>query len=99
MQYIITAYDYVDEEAINRRLAAREQHLAGIRALIKNGNFISGGAILDGSGKMIGSSVHVEFTTRSALDYWLMKDPYVTNKVWESIEVTQALLVPVEQYQ
>ncbi|MBD1584934.1 YciI family protein [Pseudoalteromonas sp. S16_S37] len=48
---------------------------------------------------MIGSSVHVEFDTREELDMWLSEDPYVTNNVWENIDIKEARLVPVEQYQ
>ncbi|NOU50299.1 hypothetical protein HG263_07055 [Pseudoalteromonas sp. JBTF-M23] len=98
MQYIITAYDYTDEDAIRRRLAVREQHFDRITALIQTGNFLSGGAMLDETGKMIGSSVHVEFSTREELDNWLNNDPYVTNNVWENIDIKEARLVPVEQY-
>ncbi|BBN83318.1 hypothetical protein PA25_33030 [Pseudoalteromonas sp. A25] len=98
MQYIITAHDYKDDEAINRRLAVRDAHFVGIKTLIEKGHFLSGGAMLDETGKMIGSSVHVEFSTRQELDNWLSDDPYVVNKVWESIDIKEARLVPVEQY-
>ena len=47
MQYAVTAYDYTDAQAIDRRLAVREQHFVGIKKMIENGSFLSGGAILD----------------------------------------------------
>ncbi len=87
MQYVVTAYDYTDASALDRRLAMRDKHLAGLAALRETGNFISGGAIVDDSGKMIGSSAHVEFVDQDALNQWLDNDPYVTGNVWEHIEV------------
>ncbi|WP_105170015.1 YciI family protein [Pseudoalteromonas sp. T1lg23B] len=98
MQFIITAYDHTDSDALNRRLACREAHLEGIKRMIKQGIFLSGGAMLDDQGKMIGSSVHVEFPNREALDSWLTQDPYVSEKVWDRIEICEARLVPVEQF-
>jgi len=87
MQFMITAYDGNDEEAMNRRMAVREDHLSGIRLLIEGGNFIAGGAILDEADQMIGSTLYVEFTNRQAMDNWLSNDPYVIAGVWKDISV------------
>jgi hypothetical protein len=35
MQFIITAYDGVDENAINRRLAVRENHIKLLETLVE----------------------------------------------------------------
>jgi uncharacterized protein YciI len=96
MQFVVTALDYTDADALNRRMAHREQHLAGVRELISRGQFLSGGAILDDAGKMIGSTLHVEFPERAALDAQLRQDPYVSGRVWEKIEVHQVRLVPLK---
>ena len=96
MQFVVTAFDYTDADALNRRMTHREQHLAGVRNLIAEGHFLSGGAILDDSGKMIGSTLHLEFPARADLDALLRSDPYVTGKVWEKIDVRQAKLVPLK---
>ncbi len=96
MQFVVTALDYTDADALNRRMANREQHLAGVRKLIAAGHFISGGAMLDEAGKMIGSTLHVEFAARADLDAQLQQDPYVAGKVWEKIEVRQVKLVPLK---
>jgi uncharacterized protein len=96
MQFVVTALDYTDAEALNRRMANREQHLASVRKLIAAGHFLSGGAILDANGKMIGSTLHVEFPTRADLDAQLRSDPYVSGRVWEKIEVSQVKLVPLK---
>jgi uncharacterized protein YciI len=96
MQFVVTALDYTDADALNRRMANREQHLAGVKKLFAEGRFLSGGAILDDAGKMIGSTLHCEFPTRAELDAQLAQDPYVSGKVWEKIDVRQVKLVPLK---
>jgi uncharacterized protein YciI len=86
-QFLITAYDYTDDKAIERRLAARPAHVELIEKLHSEGKLLMGAAILDDSGKMIGSSLVGEFSDRNELDSWLDVEPYVTNRVWEKIEV------------
>ncbi|MCJ8298075.1 MAG: YciI family protein [Pseudomonadales bacterium] len=95
MQYVITAHDYQDPQAIDRRMAVRDEHFVGIKKMIENGTFLSGGAILDDSGKMIGSTVHVQFSTRAELDDWIANDPYTLGKVWETVAVVAVKLVPM----
>lgn len=96
MQFVVTAFDYTDADALDRRMAQREAHLAGVRKLIMEGRFLSGGAILDDDGRMIGSTLHLDFPDRAALDAQLQSDPYVAGKVWEKIEVRQVRLVPLK---
>ncbi|MCJ8318806.1 MAG: YciI family protein [Colwellia sp.] len=98
MQFIVTAYDYKDEEAIGRRLANRKAHLAGIEILVKQGTFLSGGAILNNEGKMIGSSAHVEFSNRAEVEAWINQDPYSTGKVWREVSISEGLLFPVSKF-
>jgi uncharacterized protein len=95
MQFLVTAMDYKDDQAIDRRIEHRPAHLDGVKKMIAAGSFLSGGAILDGSGKMIGSTLHLEFENREALHRQLDNDPYVAGKVWENIEVQEAKLVPM----
>jgi uncharacterized protein YciI len=87
MQFLIIAHDGTDEGALERRMAAREAHLVGARAMKAGGSMILGGAILDDDGRMVGSSCIVEFPDRAAVDAWLAADPYVTGDVWRKIEV------------
>lgn len=87
MQFLVMAYDGKDADALNRRLAAREAHLGGAQALKKDGRLIAGGALLDAEGKMIGSTLYVEFDSRAELDAWLQNDPYVKGDVWRDITV------------
>ena len=68
MQFLIIAYDGTDEGALERRMAAREAHLVGARAMKADGSMIVGGAILDDDGRMVGSSCIVEFPDRAAVE-------------------------------
>lgn len=93
MEYLVIARDGTDPQAQARRLAAREAHLDGVKTMIAEGTFIEGGAILDGEGNMIGSTLYVAFDDRADLDHWLETDPYVTGDVWQEIEVQPIRLV------
>ena len=86
-QYLITAYDYRDENAFERRMAVRPDHLEGARFLKENNQFLIGGAMLGDDGKMIGSTMVVQFETRGELDAWLSREPYILRKVWETVDV------------
>lgn len=98
MHYVVTATDYTDSEALNRRIAHREAHLASLKIMTAEGSFLSGGAILDAEGKMVGSSAHVAFDSRAGLDNWLKHDPYVVGKVWDQIDIRELRLFPVDQF-
>ncbi|MDB5147974.1 MAG: hypothetical protein JWQ57_1994 [Mucilaginibacter sp.] len=86
-QYLVTAYDYTDGEAFHRRMAARPHHVDGAKALKASGNFVVGGAMLNEEGKMIGSTMIVQFETDEEMEAWKQNDPYITQKVWESVDV------------
>lgn len=86
-QFLVLAYDGTDREAPARRKAARPQHFEGIKSMVAKGEIVAGAAILDDAGNMIGSAVFTEFPSRSALDQWLEREPYVRERVWRKIEV------------
>jgi uncharacterized protein YciI len=86
-QYLVTAYDYTDAEAFDRRMAARPHHVDGAKALKASGNFVVGGAMLNEEGKMVGSTMIVQFETDEEMEAWKQNDPYITQKVWESVDV------------
>lgn len=87
MLYVVHAYDYTDEQALERRMSVRERHLEGAKILKAGGHFVMGGALLSPEGKMMGSMMVVDFDTESQMNEWLQNDPYVTGKVWEKIDV------------
>jgi len=94
MQFLVLGYDGTDEHALERRMAAREAHIAGCDELHKSGQMLYGAAILDDNGKMIGSAIVCDFEDRKELDAWLDKEAYVTGKVWEKVDVKPCKVGP-----
>ncbi len=86
-QFLVLAYDGTDAAVRARRAAARPAHFAGIPPMVAKGEIVSAGAILDDAGNMVGSVVFTEFASRADLDAWLRREPYVTEGVWQRIEV------------
>lgn len=86
-QYLITAYDYTDEGALKRRMDVRPHHLDGARELKANGNYVLGGAMLDDEGKMVGSIMILQFEDEEQLEAWKQSELYITQKVWESVDI------------
>ena len=95
MQFLVTAYDEIDEEAIERRLAVRDKHLALVEAMYKQGRDLYAVAIMDNDDKMIGSVLIVDFPSRTELDEWLKVEPYVLGNVWGKIEVKPCKVGPI----
>jgi uncharacterized protein len=87
MQFLLLAYDGTDQEAIDRRMKVRLEHLEKIEILKSKGEFQAGGAILDDTGKMIGSMIVYEFPDRIALEEMLKDEPYYTKGVWQKVEI------------
>ncbi len=93
MDFLIVAHDHTDAGALGRRLEVRQAHLENARCAKDKGQFIAGGAILDITGKMIGSTLYLRFASRKELETYLAADPYVTGKVWDKIEIKEIRLV------
>jgi len=87
-QFIIIAQDYKDSEALNRRLSARTAHLERMKEEKAKGVFIIGGAKLNEAGNMFGPMLIVNLSNKEAVEAWVAVDPYSTNKVWETVEIT-----------
>ena len=66
-------------------MAVRPHHLEGMKKLGKQ--IICAGGLLDDEGKMKGSALVMEFENRAALDEYLKNETYVTEGVWEKIEI------------
>jgi len=86
-QYLITAYDFTDTDAVNRRMVVRPLHLDAARQLRETGNFVLGGAMLNDESKMIGSVMVLQFETEEQLAAWKQDEPYITQKVWETVDI------------
>lgn len=93
MEFTIIALDANDENAMERRLAARDAHLALHQKLKKEGHMLYGGAILK-NGKMAGSNIICKFDSREEFDNWINNDPYVTEGVWKDITVYEYKSAP-----
>ena len=96
MQYLLVAYDGTDPEAYERRMRCRPEHFEKIAPLKKRGSFICGGAIVDESGRMIGSMIVYDVKSREELDSILKDEPYIINKVWEKIDIKPFKMAKIE---
>ncbi len=83
MQFLVKAYD--GEGMLEKRMEVRPRHLEGMKKL--GAQIICAGGLLDDEGKMKGSVLVMEFENRAALDEYLANEPYVTEGVWQKIEV------------
>ena len=90
MQYIVTGYDFTDDDAVQRRLNVRPHHLDFARATKASGNLIAAAAILNEDGNAIGSVMFMQFDTDEELEAWRNSEPYVTQGVWETVDVKPA---------
>jgi len=95
MQFMILAYDGTDENALARRMAAREAHLELGKEMHDAGKWLYATGILDDAGKMIGSMIVCDFASRSEMQKeWLSREPYIIGKVWEKIDIRSAQTAP-----
>ncbi len=94
MQFVLIGFDGEDEQALGRRMAVRDQHIALSDEAVKRGEQIMGAAILSDDGAMKGSVMIVDFPTREDLDQWLESEPYVTGGVWKDIQIYPCKIGP-----
>lgn len=94
MIYAVIAYDGSEPGTFERRMQIRSQHMEVGQKMMDNGSFLFGGAMIDGSGRLNGGVLFVDFEDRSELDEWLRTEPYVVNKVWDRVEVHQFMIPP-----
>ncbi len=93
MQYLVIAYD--NENVLEKRLAAREDHLSGAKDLMAKGKIINAGALIE-EDKMVGSTLYVDFDNDDEINEWLENEPYVVNGVWnmEEFQIVPVKLLP-----
>ena len=96
MQFLLTAYDGTDDQALERRMKVRSEHLEKVDKMTKEGELLCGGAILGDDGKMIGSMIVYEFPDRQALDERLKDEPYINGGVWKEIKISPFRLAKFE---
>ena len=83
MQFIITAYD--GEGMLEKRMRVRPRHLENMAKV--RGRVLCAGGLLDGDGRMKGSVLIMDFDDKSLLDEYLRSEPYITEGVWEKVDV------------
>ncbi|MDD9901521.1 MAG: YciI family protein [Alphaproteobacteria bacterium] len=94
MQFVVIGRDGTDAEAMDRRLKARDAHLALGDKMFAEGSLLFGVALLNDDGKMCGSVMIADFPSRTELDAWLAVEPYVTGEVWKDIEISECRVGP-----
>ena len=94
MLFILMAKDGADEEALNRRMAARAAHLTHGEMAAKTGEQIIAASLLDQDENMRGSLLIVDFENIEALNAWLDTEAYITGDVWQDIDIIPCKLAP-----
>jgi uncharacterized protein YciI len=94
MQYLVIGRDGTDEGAEQRRMAVRSAHIALGDELVASGRMLYGVTLLDAAGQMTGSALVVDFPSRSELDRWLAREPYMTGAVWREIDIQPCAVGP-----
>ena len=87
MQFLVIGKDGIDKNAMERRLEARQAHLALGDKMEQEGSRWYGCAIQDDKGSLIGSMAVMDFPSEKDLQEWLKNEPYITGKVWKKVEV------------
>ncbi|MCP1199582.1 YciI family protein [Notoacmeibacter sp. MSK16QG-6] len=72
---------------LERRMAARADHMAGLKTEKAADRIVDGGAILNDKGEMVGSVVLCQFDSRADLDAYLEREVYAREGVWGDIEI------------
>ncbi len=91
MLYAIWAQDV--EQSLEKRLAARPDHVARLKVLVDEGRLVLAGPMpaVDspdpGEAGMTGSLIVAEFTTLEAAQSWAQDDPYIAAGVYEQVSV------------
>jgi len=93
MQFLLVAYDADDDDALNRRMAAREAHLALVEENKASGHAKYGAALVE-NGKMVGSMMVLEYANKKELDAWLEVEPYILQNVWVGISISECKIAP-----
>ena len=81
--FVLTCID--KPNSLDRRMAAREAHLAWVRGRI--GEMKLGGPFLDEAGDMAGSLMILEEPDLAAARAFNAEDPYTKAGLWQSVDV------------
>jgi uncharacterized protein len=81
MLFVIIGHDGPNGAAL--RPTVRPAHLENLRPLVESGRVVVGGPFTDGSGSLIVA----DFESESAAKAFAQSDPYVTQGVFERVEI------------
>lgn len=95
MNFIVTGYDYMDDQALERRMTAREAHMANIEKMHAKGQILMAAAHLNEEGNMCGSTMILEMDSQEAVEAYLKDEAYVVGKVWEDVLITPCKIPPL----
>lgn len=91
MHFVVIAYDGTDEKALERRMAARPEHLKQAEKRHRNGQWLYAVGIQNDKGDLVGSVIICKFASREEMQReWLDHEPYVLGRVWERIAIHPA---------
>lgn len=95
MQFMVIAYDGTDPDALARRMAVRETHLQSGKELYAAGKWLYAAGILNEAGTLIGSMIVCDFPSQEELQrQWLEREPYLTGRVWQTVDVRRVQAAP-----
>lgn len=94
MSFLIIGRDGTDENALERRMSARDAHMEYMKENIQKGAMIIGAALLDDDQKMIGSVIMTDHKTKEELKAWLDAEPYVLQNVWQDLHIQECKVAP-----
>jgi len=95
MNFIVNGYDFTDEKALERRMQARDAHMANIQIMREKGRILFAVAKLNENGDMCGSTMILEMASREEVDSYLSMEPYIEKKVWDKVEVIPCAVPPL----
>jgi len=98
MHFVIIGKDGTDEKALERRMAARDSHMAYSEMAAKTGEQVIAAAVMDQEGKMAGSVMIVEFDDIEGVKSWLDKEAYVTGNVWQDVQIIPCKIAPAFEH-
>lgn len=92
MNFVVIGRDHTDADALNRRMAVREAHLAGMEPLKASGKVVYVAAMKNEEGKLNGSIIFFDVESKDEVAEYLKSEPYIQNNVWESYEIQEVAL-------
>ena len=88
MHYIVIGRDAHTEDALERRMAVRHEHIDYAKPYFKAKTITYACALLE-QGRMVGSVIILSVKDKSELDDYLRDEPYVKHNIWVDIEIKE----------